>query len=422
MHGPHDISWLFLDLNSYFASVEQQDRPELRGRPVAVVPMDTDHTCAIAASYEAKAYGIKTGTVIRDAKRMCPQLVCVMARHDIYVDYHHRILDEAIKHIPINKVWSIDELSSRLPPRQRHRDAAIAVAKQLKDGIRRNVGEHIKCSIGLAPNSFLAKVATDMQKPDGLVVLEPHELPGRLLNLKLTDLPGINVRMEARLRAAGIHTMTDFWNISPRHARAIWGSVGGERFWYNLHGYDVPDIETSTSMVGHSRVLDPALRRPDAARLVTRRLTTKAAARLRRKEFFATRFALSVREPEGRRWSIEIPLSPAQDNFAFLRALDDAWTHMMRELRPHSLKKTSVTLYGLRRADQITGDLFAPLQTAASQKQTLRDEKLSGVMDNLNRKFGKETVRLGTIPQTRAGYIGTKIAFSRIPDKEEFWE
>ena len=422
MHAPQDISWLFLDLNSYFASVEQQDRPELRGRPVAVVPMDTDHTCAIAASYEAKAYGIKTGTVIRDAKRMCPQLVCVMARHDIYVDYHHRILDEAIKHVPINKVWSIDELSSRLPPRQRHREAAIAVARQLKDGLRRNVGEHIKCSIGLAPNGFLAKVATDMQKPDGLVVLEPHELPGRLLNLKLTDLPGINVRMEARLRAAGIHTMTDFWNISPRHARAIWGSVAGERFWYNLHGFDVPDIETSTSMVGHSRILDPALRRPDAARLVARRLTLKAAARLRRKDFYATRFHLSVREPEGRRWNAETILRPAQDNFTFLRALDESWARMMRELRPHSLKKASVTMYGLRRNDQIMDDLFDPLLPAAVKKQTARNEKLSGVMDDLNRKFGGETVRLGTIPQTRAGYVGTKIAFSRIPDKEEFWE
>lgn len=422
MHAPHDISWLFLDLNSYFASVEQQANPALRGRPVAVVPMDTDHTCAIAASYEAKAYGIKTGTIIRDAKRMCPKLVCVMARHDLYVDYHHRILDEVIKHVPINKVWSIDELSSRLPPRQRHREEAIAVAQRLKEGLRRNVGEYIKCSIGLAPNGFLAKVATDMQKPDGLVVLEPRDLPVRLLGLKLTDLPGINVRMEKRLRDAGICTMEQFWNISPRHARAIWGSVSGERFWYNLHGYDVPDIETQTSMVGHSRVLDPALRRPEAARLVARRLTLKAAARLRRKDFFATRFHLSVREPEGRRWSLETAIPPSQDNFAFLRALDATWAQMMRELRPHSLKKASVTMYGLRRNGEIMNDLFAPLQSAKAQKQVVRDERLSGAMDALNKKFGGDSVRLGLIPQTRAGYVGTKIAFSRIPDKEEFVE
>lgn len=111
------LKWLFLDLNSYFASVEQQERPHLRGKPVAVVPMETDHTCAIAASYEAKAYGIKTGTMIRDAKKMCPNLTCVLARHDKYVEYHHKIVDEIALHTPINKIWSIDELSSRLPPR-----------------------------------------------------------------------------------------------------------------------------------------------------------------------------------------------------------------------------------------------------------------------------------------------------------------
>jgi DNA polymerase-4 len=112
MHQQPGLKWLFMDLNSYFASVEQQERPELRGKPVAVVPMMTDSTCAIAASYEAKAYGIKTGTPIYEAKQMCPGLRCVLARHDLYVDYHHRILEEVVKHTPINKVWSIDELSS----------------------------------------------------------------------------------------------------------------------------------------------------------------------------------------------------------------------------------------------------------------------------------------------------------------------
>lgn len=422
MDAPHDLSWLFLDLNSYFASVEQQDRPHLRGRPVAVVPMDTDYTCAIAASYEAKAYGIKTGTMIADAKRMCPKLVCVLARHDKYVEYHHRVLDEVIKHIPINKVWSVDELSSRLPPRQRNREAATAVAHKIKDGLRRNVGEYIRCSIGVAPSGFLAKVATDMQKPDGLVILEPHELPGRLLDLQLTDLPGINLRMEKRLRDAGITTVEQFWNISPRHARAVWGSVAGERFWYNLHGYHIPDQETKSSMIGHSRMLDPELRRPDAARLVARRLTAKAAARLRRKEFFATCFHLSVRTADGlHRWACEKRIQPAQDNFAFLRALDELWGRMMRDMRPERLKKVSVTIYGLQRAGEITPDLFDRI-SPAQQKSQVRNEKLTAAMDHLNKKFGAETLSLGVTPQTRAGYVGTKIAFSRIPDADEFWE
>ena len=96
MQPEKGLKWLFLDLNSYFASVEQQENPKLRGKPVAVVPMDTDSTCAIAASYEAKAYGIKTQTRIYEAKKMCPELQCVTAKHDLYVSYHHKIIDEII--------------------------------------------------------------------------------------------------------------------------------------------------------------------------------------------------------------------------------------------------------------------------------------------------------------------------------------
>lgn len=419
------LQWLFLDLNSYFASVEQQENPALRGRPVAVVPADTDYTCAIAASYEAKMYGIKTGTSIKDAKRLCPDLVCVMARHHKYVDYHHRILEEVIKHVPINKVWSIDELSSRLPARLCREDAAIAVSKKLKEGLRQNVGEAITCSIGLAPNSFLAKVATDMQKPDGLVILRPNELPGRLLDLKLTDLPGIGQNMNKRLFRAGVGTVEDLWNISPKHARRIWGSVAGERFWHNLHGIEVPDLPTKTSLIGHSRMLDPNLRFPDAARNVARRLTVKAATRLRRKDFYATHFSFSARimdgSPAGMKFSADLRIPPSQDNFAFLTALDTLWGRMVQQYKPYRLKKVSVSLHGLKEHQSITNDLF-DTRDQTTQKQQKKNNDLSLVMDTLNQKYGAETLQLGVSPETRGGYVGTKIAFSRIPDKEEFHE
>lgn len=416
-----ELTWLFLDMNSYFASVEQQINPALRGKPVAVVPMMVDGTCAIAASYEAKAYGIKTGTKIYEAKRLCPGLRCVLAKHDAYVDYHHKILEEMIKHVPINKVWSVDEASSKLPPRLRTREAAMAVAQKLKDGIRKNVGSEIKCSIGLAPNGFLAKVATDMQKPDGLVVLEAKDLPGRLFDLSLRDLPGINVNMEERLRKGGVRTIEDLWNTSPKQARQIWGSVAGEKFWYNLHGYDIPDQETNTSVFGHSRVLDTDMRSPAAARLVARRLTVKAATRMRRKEFFGGTFQLSARSTDGERWAAELRLSPAQDNFTFLKALDDLWSIMITEMKPQQIKKISVTIQRLCRRDQITPDMF---ETASimHQEQTQRRDTLSRAMDKINEKYGAEAIKLGLTPQTKAGHVGTKIAFSRIPELAEFWE
>ena len=416
------IKWLFLDLNSYFASVEQQLDPALRGKPVAVVPMETDATCAIAASYEAKAYGIKTGTKIYEAKKLCPDLKCVLARHDHYVEYHHKILEEIIKHVPINKVWSIDELSSRLPERLRSIEAAKDIAHKIKAGLRDNVGEMIRCSIGLAPNSFLAKVATDMQKPDGLTILHPDILPGPLLDLKLRDLPGIGANMEVRLNRAGIYTMAQFWNTEPKQARKIWGSVGGEKFWYNLHGYDVPDTVTSKSTIGHSRMLDPDLRPPAAARIVARRLTVKAATRLRRHEFYATKFSLSIRTVDNKKWTQEKRLSPAQDNFTFLTLLDEMWGDIPHINHPAlRLKKVAVTLYGLRKPEEITPDLFESVSTI-HQKENAHNKAVSELIDTLNKKHGAETISLGISPKTAAGFVGTKIAFSRIPDREEFNE
>lgn len=422
------LSTLFLDLNSYFASVEQNENPALRGRPVAVVPMMTDATCAIAASYEAKAYGVRTGTKIYDARKMCPGLVCVLARHDVYVEYHHRILAATDKHIPVSKIWSIDEFHCDLMGREKTPENAAALARRIKRQIWADVGPAINCSVGIAPNSFLAKVATDLQKPDGLVLLRPEDLPGRLFDLSLRDLPGINIRMEERLYRGGVRTVEDLWNTTPKQARALWGSVQGERFWYWLHGYDVPHLETSTCMVGHSRVLDPDMRTPEKARIMTRRLLFKATLRLRRKGFYAGGLSLGVRLLNGSRWGGDVRFNAASDFFTFMGTLDDLWRSMsvecfgtLPEKAPNRMlcKKVSVVLHNLQQQDQITDDLF----TAApgeERKTVQRRESLSAALEKINTKYKRETVSLGIIPQTLAGHVGTKIAFSRVPDREEF--
>ena len=426
-----NTKWLFLDLNSYFASVEQQDNPHLRNRPVAVIPTNTPHTCAIAASYEAKAYGIKTGTIIRDAKKICPELICVIARHDRYTHYHNLIISEVITHTPINKIWSLDELSSRLPPNKRNVESATALAHRIKNGIWNNVGEAISCSIGIAPNSLLAKLASNMQKPDGLTFLTKDNLQKKLFPLKLTDIPGIGPGMEQRLIRAGINNIEQLWHISPKHARKIWGSVQGERFWYALHGYDQGEPETTSStMVGHSRVLDPTLRHPDKTRLIARRLLIKASSRLRRKHLMAKTLSLGLRTTNDTsiRWKKEIHLTtPAEDPFTFLSYLDILWNKAMHDIQHYhgiqnfKFKKVSTLLYNLKSPQDITGDLF--IENSKEDKE--RKEKhtnLTAALDHLQDKYKSEIVTLGIPPKTLNGYVGTKIAFSRVPDIEEFWE
>ncbi|RIK59398.1 DNA polymerase, partial [candidate division KSB1 bacterium] len=275
------LRWLFLDLNAYFASIEQELRPELRGKPVGVVPVMTDSTCCIAASYEAKAFGVKTGTIVRDAKKLCPHIQLVEARHRVYVEYHHKIVQAVESCLPVAAVLSIDEMACRLIGRERELEKALAFGRKIKQALRDKVGSTLRCSVGLAPNRFLAKVATDLQKPDGLVVIRAEELPEILHPLQLQDLPGIGRRMNTRLLKHGVYTVQQLCALSKIEMSKIWGGIIGERFWHWLRGDDLPEIATQRRTVGHSHVLPPELRNDEGAYAVAKKLVHKAAARLR---------------------------------------------------------------------------------------------------------------------------------------------
>jgi DNA polymerase-4 len=429
------LRWLFLDLNSYFASVEQQLNPHLRGKPVAVSPAESEYTRAIAASQEAKKFGIKTGTMIADARVKCPGLIVVQARHDVYVKTHHQIVAEVWNHIPVSAVCSIDEVACRLIGRERKPENAVAIAERIKQGIRRNVGERLTCSVGLAPSRMLAKVAADMQKPDGLTILEGHLLPEKILGLKLGDFPGIGWNMAKRLETRGVLTVADLWALTPRRTKQIWGSIEGERFWYELHGYDVPDRPAPRkSSIGHSHVLAKVMREAPATRLVARRLLLKAGTRLRRMNLAAGALVLhttleNTQKPdlwkkpswgEDQAWSADARFHPTQDSVFLLKRLDEMWADLIQRHPNRRFKAVGVVLHGLRPVDQIIGDLF--LDPALYPGAPQRGVKLYSAVDRINKKYGHDTVALGVLPGAVAKYVGAKIAFNRIPELAEFDE
>lgn len=419
---PDGLRWLYVDFNSYFASVEQQLEPRLRCRPVAVIPVDTEATCAIAASYEAKAFGVKTGTPVYEARKMCPGLICVLARHERYTEFHHRLIEEIDRHLPVTAVCSIDEMACRLMQNERAPERARAIAGSIKAGIASNVGAYVRCSIGLAPSKYLAKVATDLQKPDGLTLLMLEDLPERLYALELRDLPGIGRNMERRLNRAGIYDLRTLMSFSPKQLRAVWGSLLGERMWLYLRGYDLPEPETNRRSVGHSHVLAPDMRRPEQAHIIARRLTMKAAARLRRMGYYADRFSLSVRIENGPRLAFAAGCAPAQDSFLFLGLLEQLWQAVLDEGGHRRLKKIGVMLHGLVPEGEVHSqpDLFAPAAPVAMRQK--RREAISRAIDRLNQRFGRDTVLLGMTGNQDQSATGTKIAFTRIPDMEEFLE
>ena len=424
---PRPLRWLFLDLNSYFASVEQQLDPALRGKPVLVAPIDSDTTVAIAASVEAKRFGIKTGTPVWEAKRLCRDLIITPARHDKYVEFHDAIVAEIWRHIPVTKVCSIDEVACRLLDNENSVAAATALAHRIKAGIRANIGDCMTSSVGIAPNRLLAKLASDLQKPDGLVILHAETLPQRLYDLQLRDISGIGAKMERRLAQEGINDIRQYCERPPRDAGNAWGGTNGDRLWYLLHGVDLPEKATQSRSIGHSHVLSPGKRSAVPVRLTARRLALKATSRLRRKAYRARLLVLHARfEDDKSTWRCSIKLPATQDSFVVLAALETLFPRLAAagKARPgdFQVRMVGVTLGEIEPVAGEQESLFGLLDPDDPLARETRTLALSRAMDRINEKFGRHAVSLGPQNGGRIDRIGTKIAFGRIPDLDEFHE
>jgi DNA polymerase-4 len=417
MRKPETIEKLYLDFDGFFASVMQQAVPSLRGRPVGVIPFETsaaNSTVVIACSKEAKAAGCKNVMRVPDARSLCPDIVLVTQRPDLFRRAHNALLNEISCEIPIEMVKSIDELVCKLDSSTIA--APEALARRIKERLRRNIGEYITCSIGFAANRLLAKIACKVDKPNGVTIWHPFEMPTPLLALSLEDVPGVGKRIEQRLAQAKILTMADLWNSQPKQLRALWHNVNGERMWYALHGYEIHAMPTSRGMFGHGRVLPPEWRNPEQSLSCSRLLLTKAARRMRRDGFYAGKLWLWLDMRNGA-WFGQRELPCVQDDHACLAALSALWQKARAEIpKQAEIIRVGVTLLDLSPANARQLDL---LENDDGERQ--KCELITNTIDRLNRKFGKRVLTLGAWTPPPGGYAGGKIAFNRIPSAEDFW-
>lgn len=399
------LAWLVVDFNSYFASVEQQLNPKLRGRPIAVVPMaGVDTTCAIAASYEAKAFGVKTGTMVADAKQKCPGIIFVEAHHDEYVRYHNQLLGCIESCLHVEHVMSIDEVACELPLNLRTREKAAALAGKIKATIVRNAGEHLRCSIGIAPNIYLAKTATDMMKPDGLVFIEKEQLPQVLHQLTLRDLCGIGARMESRMHEHNIYSVEQLCAATREELRKAWGGIEGERMWEMLRGNNVPFRAENHTTIGHSHVLPPEERNDRSAYAVLNRLLQKAAMRLRNIGHLCGALSVSVKYSDRSRWGEDITFQETSDTVALLRAFKKVWSR--RPMTAEPPLGVGVTLFHLVHKDNATLALF---------HEGPGREKLNAALDALNQRYGKNSVYFAGAHEALKS-APMRIAFTHVPE------
>ncbi|MFA5832628.1 MAG: helix-hairpin-helix domain-containing protein [Bacteroidota bacterium] len=400
------LQYLFIDFNAFFASVEQQENPKLRGKPVVVLPVMAENTACIAASYEAKKFGIKTGTSAKEARKLCPDVIVLPARPPLYVQYHHQLINAVESCIPVHQVKSIDEMACVLTGSQQKKENAVVLAHKIKETISRTVGEHMRASIGIAPNTFLAKTASDMQKPNGLVVIEEIDLPTILFRLELQDLTGIGRNMTKRLYRNGIYTVEQLCNAEREQLRTVWSGIEGDRMYDRLRGIEPVTPESHHTTVGHSHMLTPQERNTDGAEAVLHRMLQKSAMRLRNMKYIARKMYVGIRYYDNKSWSGEIVFSETADTLVLTQALIKVLDK--KPVFQESPLQVSVTLLNITPEEDHTPSMF---------ENEDRSSALNTAVDELNLRFGKTALYYGAAHSALES-SPARIAFHHIPDIE----
>ena len=412
---PKPLTALFVDCDSYFASVEQHLDPALRGRPVGVAPVMAESSCCIAASYEAKAFGVKTGTRISDARVMCPGIAIVESKPPEYIRYHHRIIEAVEDCIHVEAVLSIDEMWAWLPYNLREPATVEGIGRRIKETVARDVSPFIKVSVGAGPNRFLAKTASKMKKPDGLFVIEEKDLPQILHPLKLRDLNGIARSMETRLHAAGVHTVAELCAASKPVLHRVWGGVLGDRLWHLLRGEEIPDLVSARKTIGHSHVLPPDSRHPDKAWPILCKLLHKACERLRSHELLAGSLTMNLVFLRSDPWAAEVRAGETDSTLAIMRMLDRLWRSRPEPSRP--ILQVGVVLSRLCEKTNHTPSLFETVAETMASFDNEKQKRLDETIDKLRARYGRKVVYFGGIQESRES-APMRISFNHVPNVE----
>ena len=417
MHGgqavDRPLTALFIDCDSFFASVEQHLDPRLQGKPVGVAPVMAETSCCIAASYEAKAFGVKTGTRISDARVMCPGISIVESKPSEYIKIHHRIIEAVEDCIHVEAVLSIDEMWAWLPLNWREPTFVMELGRKIKATVARNISPVIKVSVGAGPNKYLAKMASKMRKPDGLFLIESRDCPEILYENKLRDFTGIARSMEARLHAAGIHTSADLCRAQKQVLHGVWGGVMGDRLWHLLQGDEIPDLVSARKTIGHSHVLPPDSRHPDKAWPILCKLLHKACERLRSHGLLAGSLTIQIAFFRGVAWGPEIRFPESDSTIFLMRMLDRLWKDRPEPRAP--ILQLGIVLTRLCERGNYTPELFQTQVANAMASGEEKQQRLDATLDKLRARYGRSVVYFGGVHDAREN-APMRISFTHIPD------
>lgn len=301
---------MYVDMNSFFASCEQQEQEALRGKPIGVITHPSAYACVIAPSVEAKRYGVKTGMRLPECKQLCPQMEAVVARPFIYRQYHLKIMKVLKEYCEETTAKSIDEAVMDLRSYQFIYPDLRLLAQKIKADISQSCGAFVKCSIGIAPNSFLAKLATEIQKPDGLIEITPDNIDDYLSKMKLTDFPGIAKANERRLMKIGITTPLQMRNSSEALLRKAFGGIVGNYWYRRLHFMEVDGSNAHYKAMSVARMVSGKQRvNPQSLESLFISLCTRLEQRMVKQECFCKELHFYIRYMDKPSWETRVKLN-----------------------------------------------------------------------------------------------------------------
>lgn len=387
---------LHIDMNSYFATVEQQANPKLRGKPVAVLGSKAKRSIIVAASVEAKRFGVKTATRLDEAMRLCPHLVIVHGEPRKYSYVTKKFIEIFEDYTDKVEIFSIDEAFLDITKTANLYGGATAIANEIKRRIKAEIGEYITCSVGSSYNKFLAKTGSDLMKPDGLVIITPENVDEVLLALPLSEYCGIGKRTHQHLGALGVYTTADLRKITNVALNKEFGIATGEKLKRMAHGMDSSPViswhdRADAKSYSHSRTMNKDIVNREEIKRHILLLSEKVATHLRKDAMMGGEVGLWLRFRDftGTGKSMKI----------------GRWTHDGLEIAEAA--ERIMGKLDIRLAVRAIGVYVGRVQRESNVSTSLMpedslNEKILAAMDEVNNRYGTNVV-------TRARLTGVKI-------------
>jgi DNA polymerase-4 len=377
---------MHIDMNAFFASVEQQSNPPLRGKPIAVTGSGS-RTVILTASYEARASGVKTGLTIWEARQKCPALILVSASNRLYTHVSSRIMKLLHDYTPLVEVFSIDEAFLDITGSVKLFGGIERICSLIKSRIKARFG--ITCSIGIAPNKLLAKLASEMKKPDGLTIIKPDEISRTLEHLPIKELCGIGRRMERHLLMMSIYTCGELGRCDEKRLTRKFGIVGTRLKQMGQGIDDSPVIPAGEAeevkSVGHSMTLRKDIsERVDILKFLLQ-LSEMVGRRSRRYGVRGRTVHLTIR------YADFTTFGKQETQPDYINLSDDIYKAAVKILDTLELSQP-IRLLGIR---------LTNLQHQTSQLPLFPEEqiklKLTEAMDKVNSRFGDFVLMYGSL-------------------------